>query len=89
MEDDGTVATLVVSPVLSGREYHWADSFQRVVQRQKSSDEAILRQGWLEKRPVSTSLSSQWKRRWITLVRDAIQWSDSEPGERRSMSGGA
>ena len=46
--------------------------------------EAIHREGFLEKRPVSMSLSTAWKRRWITLTADRIAWSDGPGGKVQS-----
>ena len=42
-----------------------------------------LRQGWLSKQPVSWSLSSGWRLRWVVLSRDACLrwWSDDEGGK--------
>ena len=62
-----------------GSEIHKAMS--GVLQR---TPEAIHREGFLEKRPVSKSLSTAWKRRWITLTASRITWSDSLGGKAQS-----
>ena len=36
----------------------------------------VMREGWLEKRPVSRSLTNTWRRRWLTLYADRLEWAE-------------